>query len=72
MDHHPPASFVEMMMRPGMGLNTDTFSYFMHPEQAMQMITLKDLGYMICAYSPKSRALCRTGAGALEPRHYRK
>jgi len=67
-----PASFVEMMMLPGMGLNTDTFSYFMHPEQAMQMITLKDLGHMICAYSPKSRALCRTGAGALERRHYRK
>lgn len=39
-----PASFVEMMMLPGMGLNTGTFSYFMRPEQSMQMITLRDLG----------------------------
>ncbi|UKK94698.1 NmrA/HSCARG family protein [Brucella pseudogrignonensis] len=41
-----PASFVEMMMLPGMGLNTGTFSYFMYPEQSMQMITLHDLGRM--------------------------
>lgn len=39
-----PASFIEMMLLPGMGLNTGNFSYFMHPDQSMQMITLHDLG----------------------------
>lgn len=39
-----PASFMEMMMLPGMGLNTGVFTFFMHPEQPMQMIALEDLG----------------------------
>lgn len=39
-----PASFMEMMMLPGMGLNTGTFTFFMHAQQAMQMIALHDLG----------------------------
>lgn len=39
-----PASFMEMMMLPGMGLNTGVFTYFMQPDQSMQMIALHDLG----------------------------
>ena len=39
-----PASFMEMMMLPGMGLNTGVFTYFMRPDQSMQMIALHDLG----------------------------
>lgn len=39
-----PASFMEMMMLPGMGLDRTEFTYFMQPGQAMQMITLEDLG----------------------------
>lgn len=39
-----PASFMEMMMLPGMGLNTGNFTFFMRPQQAMQMIALHDLG----------------------------
>jgi uncharacterized protein YbjT (DUF2867 family) len=39
-----PASFMEMMMLPGMGLNDGRFNYFMRPDQAMQMIALHDLG----------------------------
>ena len=39
-----PASFMEMMMLPGMGLNTGEFTFFMRPEQSMQMIALQDLG----------------------------
>lgn len=39
-----PASFMEMMMLPGLGLNTGVYTFFMHPEQTMQMIALHDLG----------------------------
>ena len=39
-----PASFMEMMMLPGMGLDSGEFTFFMHPDQAMQMIALEDLG----------------------------
>lgn len=39
-----PASFMEMMMLPGMGLNNDVFHFFMRPDQPMQMIALHDLG----------------------------
>lgn len=39
-----PASFMEMMMLPGMGLNTGLFHFFMRPDQSMQMIALDDLG----------------------------
>ena len=39
-----PASFMEMMLLPGMGLNTGVFTFFMHRDQPMQMIALDDLG----------------------------
>ncbi|MFD1910704.1 NmrA/HSCARG family protein [Halodurantibacterium flavum] len=39
-----PASFMEMMMLPGMGLNTGVFTFFMQRRQSMQMIALDDLG----------------------------
>lgn len=39
-----PASFMEMMMLPGMGLNTGVFTFFMQRSQSMQMIALDDLG----------------------------
>ncbi|MDQ0996325.1 uncharacterized protein YbjT (DUF2867 family) [Phyllobacterium ifriqiyense] len=39
-----PASFMEMMMLPGMGLNTGVFTFFMKRHQSMQMIALDDLG----------------------------
>lgn len=39
-----PASFIEMLMLPGLGLNTGIFTFLMYPENAMQMITLHDLG----------------------------
>lgn len=38
-----PASFMEMMMLPGMGLNTGVFTFFMQRGQSMQMIALDDL-----------------------------
>lgn len=39
-----PASFMEMLMLPGMGLNTGVFTFFMQRGQSMQMIALDDLG----------------------------
>ncbi|MDI7864200.1 NmrA/HSCARG family protein [Rhizobiaceae bacterium n13] len=39
-----PASFMEMMMLPGMGLSRSEFTFFMRPEQSMQIIALNDLG----------------------------
>lgn len=39
-----PASFMEMMMLPGMGLPNGEFTFFMRRKQAMQMIALNDLG----------------------------
>jgi uncharacterized protein YbjT (DUF2867 family) len=39
-----PASFMEMMLLPGMGLNNGVFTFFMRPRQPMQMIALEDLG----------------------------
>ncbi|QEE43197.1 NmrA/HSCARG family protein (plasmid) [Rhizobium sp. WL3] len=39
-----PASFMEMLMLPGMGLPDGEFTFFMRPEQSMQMIAVNDLG----------------------------
>jgi uncharacterized protein YbjT (DUF2867 family) len=39
-----PASFMEMLMLPGMGLPDGKFTFFMRPEQSMQMIAVNDLG----------------------------
>ncbi len=39
-----PASFMEMMLLPGLGLNEGVFTFFMFSHQAMQMIALEDLG----------------------------
>uniref|UniRef100_UPI0036F2E09C NmrA family NAD(P)-binding protein n=1 Tax=Serratia ficaria TaxID=61651 RepID=UPI0036F2E09C len=35
---------MEMMLLPGMGLNSGNFFFFMQRHQAMQMIALQDLG----------------------------
>lgn len=48
-----PASFMEMMMLPGMGLNTGVFTFFMKRDQSMQMIALNDLGRI------NARILCQ-------------
>ncbi|TWB08741.1 hypothetical protein FBZ99_11847 [Rhizobium sp. ERR 1071] len=52
------ASFMEMMMLPGMGLNTSIFTYFMQPDQSMQMIALHDLGrinaQILCQRFPRN------------------
>ncbi|WLS05793.1 NmrA/HSCARG family protein [Shinella oryzae] len=39
-----PATFMEMLLLPGMGLPRGEFTFFMRPDQFMQMIALADLG----------------------------
>jgi uncharacterized protein YbjT (DUF2867 family) len=39
-----PASFMEMMLLPGLGLPQGEFTFFMRPERSMQMIAVDDLG----------------------------
>lgn len=39
-----PASFMEMLMLPGMGLPQGKFTFFMQSDQPMQMIAVEDLG----------------------------
>ncbi|QBJ16523.1 NmrA/HSCARG family protein (plasmid) [Agrobacterium sp. 33MFTa1.1] len=39
-----PATFMEMLMLPGMGLPNGEITFFMQPDQAMQMIAVRDLG----------------------------
>lgn len=39
-----PASFMEMLMLPGMGLSQRQITFFMRPHQTMQMIAVDDIG----------------------------
>lgn len=39
-----PASFMEMLLLPGMGLPQGNFTFFMRPDQPMQMVAVNDLG----------------------------
>lgn len=39
-----PAAFMELLLLPGMGLDQGTFTFFMHPEQAFQLIAVQDIG----------------------------
>jgi uncharacterized protein YbjT (DUF2867 family) len=48
-----PASFMEIMMLPGMGMDTGVFTFFMKKDQSMQMIALDDLGRI------NAQILCR-------------
>ncbi|MFM9269672.1 NmrA/HSCARG family protein [Halomonas elongata] len=41
------AAFMEMLMLPGMGLDQGTFSFFMRPDQAMQLIAAGDIGKIV-------------------------
>ena len=44
-----PSAFMEILMLPGMGLDTGTFSFFMRPEQPMQFIAVEDIGRIVAA-----------------------
>jgi uncharacterized protein YbjT (DUF2867 family) len=44
-----PAGFMELLMLPGMGLDKDTFTFFLHPDQIGQMIAVQDIGKIAAA-----------------------
>lgn len=44
-----PASFMEMLMLPGMGLDQGMFSFFMRPDQSMQFIAVDDIGKIVAS-----------------------
>ncbi|KAK0332403.1 hypothetical protein LTR94_025033 [Friedmanniomyces endolithicus] len=42
-----PASFMEMLMMPGFGLDESRFNFFMRPDQTMQFIAVADIGKIV-------------------------
>ncbi len=44
-----PMVFMEMLTRPGYGLNEDRFTFFLRPEQAMQLVAVEDIGKFVAA-----------------------
>ena len=49
-----PASFMELLTLPGMGLDKDTLSFFQRPEQSKQWIASEDIGKIAAAVLCKS------------------
>lgn len=44
-----PATFMELLTMPGFGLDEKRFTFFMQPEQAMQVLAVQDIGKIIAA-----------------------
>ncbi|MGP4011993.1 NmrA/HSCARG family protein [Streptomyces sp. 4N124] len=44
-----PATFMEILMLPGMGLDRGQISFLMRPDQAMQFIAVRDIGRIVAA-----------------------
>lgn len=44
-----PATFMEMLVMPGFGLDEGRFNFFMKPDQAMQLIAVEDIGKFVAA-----------------------
>lgn len=44
-----PASFMELLMLPGMGLDQGFFTFFLRPDQAGQVIAVQDIGKIVAA-----------------------
>ena len=42
-----PASFMELLMLPGMGLDQGFFTFFLRPDQAGQVIAVQDIGKIV-------------------------
>lgn len=42
-----PATFMEMLVMPGFGLDQGQFNFFMHPEQSMQVLAVADIGRIV-------------------------
>jgi uncharacterized protein YbjT (DUF2867 family) len=44
-----PMIFMEMLMRPGNGLDEGRYAFFLGPDQAMQLIAVEDIGKFVAA-----------------------
>lgn len=44
-----PATFMELLVMPGFGLNQGQFNFFMQADQAMQVIAVEDIGKIVAA-----------------------
>ncbi|WP_051516931.1 NmrA/HSCARG family protein [Herbaspirillum sp. RV1423] len=44
-----PAAFMELLMLPGMGLDTGIFTFFLRPGQSAQVIAVDDIGKIVAA-----------------------
>ncbi|TLW90341.1 NmrA/HSCARG family protein [Saccharomonospora piscinae] len=42
-----PATFMELLMTPGMGLDRGELTFLMRPDQAMQLIAVRDIGRVV-------------------------
>jgi uncharacterized protein YbjT (DUF2867 family) len=51
-----PMIFMEMLARPGFGLEEGRYSFFLRPDQAMQLIAVSDIGKFVAAvFADRSR-----------------
>jgi uncharacterized protein YbjT (DUF2867 family) len=44
-----PMIFMDMLVRPGFGLDEDRFTFFLRPEQSMQLVAVQDIGKFVAA-----------------------
>lgn len=42
-----PVAFADMLVMPGFGLDTGHFSFFMHPDQSIQLLAVEDIGKFV-------------------------
>ena len=53
-----PVTFMEMLVLPGFGLDQGQFSFFMQPDQAMQVIAVEEIGKFVAAIFADPSTLC--------------
>jgi uncharacterized protein YbjT (DUF2867 family) len=44
-----PMIFMDMLLRPGFGLEEDRFTFFLRPDQSMQLLAVEDIGKFVAA-----------------------
>ena len=51
-----PMIFMEMLTRPGLGLNEGRFTFFLRPDQSMQLVAVEDIGRFVATiFGDKTR-----------------
>ncbi|TDK32183.1 NmrA/HSCARG family protein [Rhizobium deserti] len=44
-----PSTFMELLLMPGFGLDQGHYTFFMHPERAIQVLAVEDIGKIVAA-----------------------